>query len=678
MQQLKLDLLGSVKRPPKNIVLHEFQIKTKKEVYDHIRQGQKKILVVALMAFGKTYLCGDMIRDAISRGKRCLVLLDRQCLIDQTPEDYQDLGLDPAVYQGKKGKNEILNNNPVVIASIQTIETRIRLAKNKGQIITVRDLLGDFDIIHVDEAHLVAFRDGYNSIQKTYLPGGAIFIGYTGTPWRIKKSEYMGMHFDVAVIGAQPPELVRAGRVTWGRFFGVGDYFDYSKLDEGGDGEFLDSSVETQAIKPENLESALHNFKLHFVDSQTGDVTRRSLGFCVTVKHAKAICAYFSEAGYPCDVLTGTTTADQRRAMYANLERKAIHVIFSVSALGIGLNLPFVDGVLYLRPTKSKALFDQSVCRAARIFPGKKDWICLDFGNNFAPKRFPHPLALQDYDIDQRKTWKHVSVWKECPLDRGGCGEQVSKFAKVCPECGYEFIEHDEEDEDEPEQPQGVIELVEVFSIEDRARLKWFRQLRREAYLKGTDPHEPAKQFYQKYGFEVPIDWFYKACLGNRQNYSHQSIKKIREYFGLWEKAEYWTWIENQMLLEFGTLQRQRQEAEKLKKAEEAKAERDKRREQEKQEAEQRARQWEEFFREQYESFKQNKTCSFEWWRILGVKIDASFSCVKKAYQQLARKYHPDMKAYSNEIQDWTDEQIKEKMQEINKAWDLAKKILNH
>ncbi|HEY9294844.1 MAG TPA: DEAD/DEAH box helicase family protein [Phormidium sp.] len=677
--QLALDLIPPIPqiiKPKKQIVLHEFQQKAKKEVYTYIKQGQKKILVIALMSFGKTYLAGWMIRDAVSRGRRCLVLLDRQCLVDQTPGDYEDLGLEPAVYQGKKGKGEAIKKASVVIASIQTIETRVRLAKEKGITITVEDLLGYFDVIHVDEAHLVAFREGYAAIQDTYLPRGAIFIGYTGTPWRIRKSEYLGQYFDVSVIGAQPPDLIRAGRVTFGRFFGAGKYFDYTQLDEGKDGDFLDSSVEAQAITSENLETALYNFKKYFVDSQSNKVTRRSLAFCATVKHAKAICEYFVQSGYPCEVLTGTTKSDERKAMYERLKTQKIHIIFSVGALGIGLNLPFVDGILYLKPTKSKALFDQSVCRAARIYPGKVDWICLDFGNNFTSgkkKRFPHPLALQDYSIAQRNTWKFVDMWKECPPDAGGCGEQVSKFARVCPECGFEFFE---EPDDEPEPEQEVVELVEVLSLEERAKLKWFRSLRRDAYLKNTDPHDPAKLFRQRYGYDVPIDWFYKACLGNRQNYSHQSLQKIRAYFGLWQRTDYWSWTENQMLLEFGTLQRQREEAEKLKKAEEARAKREEVRQREREEREKRAREWQEYFKNQYKNFRKHKTCEFKWWEILGVEISATFEQTKKAYMNLAKKYHPDLKAYSPDIQDWTDEQVTAKMQEINNAWDLAKKVL--
>jgi superfamily II DNA or RNA helicase len=675
MQQLNLDL-SIPKQPEKEIVLHKFQVRAKKETYQRIKEGYKRILVIALMRFGKTYLAGWMIRDANRKNKRCLVLLDRECLVSQTPDDYRDLGLDPLVYQGKQNKESIeLKTAPVVIASIQTIETRIRLAKKKGIEITARDLLGDFDVIHVDEAHLVAFRDGYKHIQDTYLANGAIFIGYTGTIWRVNKKEYMGMHFDIAVIGAQPPELVADGRVAWGRFFCPGSYFDYTKLDER-EGDYTDSSVEKQAVTEENLETALYNFKKYFVDANTNEVKRISLGFCVTVKHAKAICDYFTQAGYPCEFLTGMTKREERQAMYQRLKDKKTKVLFSVSALGIGLNLPFVDGILYLRPTKSQSLFFQSVCRAATAYPGKKFWMCLDFGDNFGT-RFPHPLALQDYDISKPKNRKHVEMYKICPVDRGGCGEQVSKFARVCPECGYEFVVDKEEEEEELDLDPGVIELVEILSVEDQARIKWFRKLRRNAYLEETSPHEPTKLFYQKYGFEPPEDWYYKACLGKRKNHSAQAIAKLRKYFAHWQTTDYWSWTSNQMVLEFGTLQKQREEQEREEREAEAKKQREEKRRQQKEQQEQWRKQYEDYVNSWHNQFR-SSTNQVHWWMtLLGIDRQNTLQEAKKAYMQLAKKYHPDTKAYSTDIADWTDEQITEKMQEINNAWEIAKACLS-
>ena len=57
-------------------------------------------------------------------------------------------------------------------------------------------------------------------------------------------------------------------------------------------------------------------------------------------------------------------------------------------------------------------------------------------------------------------------------------------------------------------------------------------------------------------------------------------------------------------------------------------------------------------------------------YKVLGIKEGASYDEIKRAYRELAKKYHPD-KYQNNPLSDLADE----KMREINEAYDMLIRI---
>ena len=56
-------------------------------------------------------------------------------------------------------------------------------------------------------------------------------------------------------------------------------------------------------------------------------------------------------------------------------------------------------------------------------------------------------------------------------------------------------------------------------------------------------------------------------------------------------------------------------------------------------------------------------------YKVLGIKEGASYDEIKRAYRELAKKYHPD-RYQNNPLSDLADE----KMREINEAYDTVMK----
>ena len=118
---------------PSPIRLYDYQGAMVKETYHYIRSGCQRILLVVIMGAGKTYTSAWMIRDAVSRGHRCVFLVTLNVLLDQTAKSLRSLGVDCTILQGDRVVDK---KAPVVVASLQTIAARLKRGK------TLEELLG--------------------------------------------------------------------------------------------------------------------------------------------------------------------------------------------------------------------------------------------------------------------------------------------------------------------------------------------------------------------------------------------------------------------------------------------------------------------------------------------------------------------------------------------------------
>jgi superfamily II DNA or RNA helicase len=588
---------GGLAKPSKQIIthLHPDQQNCVREIYGHIRNGIQRILLVAICGTGKTVMAGWIIRDATQKAKkptRCLFLVPLTCLLKQAQEEFESLGVESTILQANR---KFDRSATVVIASLDTVGSRLKKQ-------TVPELLGEgVGVVIIDEAHYSSFRKATIALHDYYLATGATILGLTATPWRTKKTEYMGQWFDEVVTAPQAPELIKSGRAVPCRIFGFGNTFDLTAIDLGRDGDYRADQVEQQGTTKAALEGVVKEYK-----RLAGD--RIAIAFCATVRHAEKLALAFREVGVTADWVVGTTSDDDRLDRFEALKNGTLQVLCSVGCLNTGFNIRNISAVLFVRPTKSKSLWHQSVGRAARTYPGKTDYLILDFGNN--AKRLGSPSDYQNYDISE-EAWKkqqeekeRKSPTKECPE----CNEMISVFVRVCPGCGYEFPKNEDED-----TASADIELVELLLGLEKTKAKFLREQKRLCFKERLSPDVAVERFLKEFGHIPPDAWHAFAVLGKRP-----SKKKKREYLDYLEslaKSRYHqSWLRHHKKLEFG-------------------------------EVSQPIFNW----------------VSEPWWSVLGVQSGASHSEVKASYMELAKTYHPDV----------SDEpQALEHMQAINNAWD--------
>lgn len=105
----------------------------------------------------------------------------------------------------------------------------------------------------------------------------------------------------------------------------------------------------------------------------------RALAFCVSVEHAEYMAKSFSERGIRAIAVHGQTDAETREAARGRLERREVQIVCTCDLYNEGVDLPFVDTLLLLRPTASATLFMQQLGRGLRLHEGKTSCLVLDF-----------------------------------------------------------------------------------------------------------------------------------------------------------------------------------------------------------------------------------------------------------------------------------------------------------
>lgn len=110
--------------------------------------------------------------------------------------------------------------------------------------------------------------------------------------------------------------------------------------------------------------------------------TRRStLIFCVNVAHVVSLTQAFRQSGIDARYIYAKTPAPERKALIAAFKAGNFQVLINCAILTEGADIPNIDCVMVVRPTRSRNLFAQMIGRGMRLSPesGKEDCRIIDF-----------------------------------------------------------------------------------------------------------------------------------------------------------------------------------------------------------------------------------------------------------------------------------------------------------
>ena len=376
-------------------------------------RGRRSVLYVLPTGGGKTVLFCWLIRLAVERGGRVLVLVHRRELIRQASRSLTRLGVDHGLICPGEPRIE----RPVQVASVQTIARRLGSYERDA-----------FTLVVVDEAHHAA-AGSWSRVLEHFE---ARRLGVTATPIRLDGRGLAG-HFDDIVVGPSPADLASEGYLAAARVFAPPIGFDAERT-RTRMGDFDAGDAERQIGTVRAMGETVDHFR-RLVPNGT------AIAFCLSVKHAESVAGEFRRAGISAASIDGSMKGEERDELLERLERGDLRVLTSCSLIGEGVDVPSVSSVILLRPTKSLGLFLQMVGRGLRPSEGKAAAIVIDHVGNYA--RHGHHLDDREWTLE---TGVRKRAPREAPLPLWTCPScycAVSSRERICPECSHERVERE-------------------------------------------------------------------------------------------------------------------------------------------------------------------------------------------------------------------------------------------
>lgn len=372
--------------------------------------GHFQNLIVAATGSGKTVIAALDYARLCRDGRRptLLFVAHRQEILRQSRATFC-----AALRDGNFGELLVGDERPLssqhVFASIQSLHGR-----------RLEQLTPDaYEIVIVDEFHH-AEADTYVAMLEHLKP--KILVGLTATPERADGKTVLGwfghrIAYELRLWDAIDKELV----VPF-HYFGVHDGTDLSTID------FKAGRYDVSAL--ERLYTADDVRAMAVLRELERQVPRldalRGLGFCVSVKHAEYMAAFFTAKGVAALAVSGETPAAERHEALQRLRSGAVKVIFSRDLFNEGLDVPAVNTVLFLRPTESATVFLQQLGRGLRHEEGKSCLTVLDFvGSARREFRFDERFRAlsgvatrRDVERAVQEGFPHLPAGCEIRLDR--------------------------------------------------------------------------------------------------------------------------------------------------------------------------------------------------------------------------------------------------------------------
>lgn len=393
--------------------------------------------VVLPTGAGKSLVIAKIVSDAVTLwGGRVLILAHVKELLEQNAAKVQALCPDLKIGMYSAGLNRRDTDERVVVAGIQSVYSKA-------------GLLGSFDLILVDEAHLIP-PDG-EGMYRTFLDearrinDNVRLIGLTATPYRLRgglicrpDNLLNEVCYEVGV-----RELIYRGFLSDLRSKNGRERPDLNDLHIRA-GEFVADEVNERMDNEKLVLRAVKEMVELAADR------RKILVFASSVSHARRIKRAVEErTGEECGIVVGDTPKEERRItldrfrgvpVKADLfggEMPPLRWLVNVGVLTTGFDAPATDAIVLLRPTASAGLYYQMVGRGFRRAEGKENCLILDYGQNIMRHGPVDMITVSETSGKGGGT----PPMRECPK----CQAVFPAGRVTCPDCGYEMPrqEHD-------------------------------------------------------------------------------------------------------------------------------------------------------------------------------------------------------------------------------------------
>jgi len=293
-----------------------------------------------------------------------------------------------------------------------------------------------FDIAICDECHRIDFEQDDSLYYKVFTSQPRV-VGFTATPFRSGIYIYGDGKPFPQPIYSQSLNFTTAHGYTV-RAITI-EPIDHKKRIDLTDIKTKAGDWDLSQLS-ERIEADEEKLKDQVLDALTKSAARKQiLWACVSTKHADMVAELLSQSEEP--YVTIHSNSDEE---IDDITTDTRHIV-SVMMFSEGVDIPRIDCVVLLRPTKSPTLMVQIVGRALRPYPNKLNALVLDYGQVFR-----NCGPLDQPMVTEEKTRKKQTVG-EFLETRGyrswqcmGCGALStvrSEEPRICTHCGKEELD---------------------------------------------------------------------------------------------------------------------------------------------------------------------------------------------------------------------------------------------
>ncbi|HBQ58621.1 MAG TPA: hypothetical protein DD671_03090, partial [Balneolaceae bacterium] len=395
----------------KKITGRYYQVAAIRRVGERFQEGHRRALLVMATGTGKTRTAISITDMVLKKkwAKRVLFLADRNALVRQAYKSYAEHLPEVPIVNLVEEKNDdaarvVFSTYPTMLNQIENLEE----GKRKFD-------PGHFDLVIIDEAH----RSVYNKYKAIFKYFDALLLGLTATPkedvdhdtYNLFNAEQgnptyaYGLEEAVGDGFLVPPKTIS----VLGKFLTEG--IKYAELSEEEKKQYDDllADDETGAVpdhidpgklnawlfNEDTVEKVLKQLMEHGIKVEGGDRLGDTIMFAKNHKHAVFIKEVFDKnfpqyAGKFAQVIDNKVEYAQDLVEKFCLPQERPVIAISVDMMDTGIDAPDCVNLVFFKPVRSKAKFNQMIGRGTRLRedlfgPGsdKQHFLIFDYCGNF-------------------------------------------------------------------------------------------------------------------------------------------------------------------------------------------------------------------------------------------------------------------------------------------------------